>query len=82
MWETQGVIPDRTKERLGTSDRGLLLLRQAMFENIEKVKRGEDPLGVIRDPNRIIDTYFERSLSMAHPRGLATETVPVEAESV
>jgi 5,5'-dehydrodivanillate O-demethylase len=82
MWETQGPIPDRTKEYLGSSDRGIVLLRRAMFENIERVKRGEDPLGVIRDPNRIIDSNFERSLTMTHPRGHATETVPVEPESV
>jgi len=82
MWETQGPIPDRTKEYLGSSDRGIVLLRRAMFEHIERVKRGEDPLGVIRDPNRIIDSNFERSLTMTHPRGHATETVPVEPESV
>jgi len=79
MWETQGAIPDRTKEFLGASDRGIVLLRRAMFENIEKVQRGEDPLGVIRDPDHpVIDTNFERSSTMHHPRGLATETVPVE----
>ncbi len=79
MWETQGAIADRTKENLGSSDIGIVMLRRVMFENIERVRRGEDPLGIIRDPNhRIIDTKFERSLHTVYPRGNMTETVPVE----
>ena len=77
MWETQGAISDRTIEHLGASDRGVVLLRRTMFENIERVQKGEDPLGVIRDPHRIIDTKFERSLNMVYPRGHVAETVPV-----
>jgi 5,5'-dehydrodivanillate O-demethylase oxygenase subunit len=78
MWETQGVISDRTTEHLGASDKGIVLLRRTMFENIEKVQRGEDPLGIVRDPNHgIIDTNFDRSLNMSYPRGHAVETVTV-----
>jgi 5,5'-dehydrodivanillate O-demethylase oxygenase subunit len=49
-WVTQGEIADRTTERLGSSDRGIVMYRRLLFENLEKVERGEDPLGVIRDP--------------------------------
>jgi 5,5'-dehydrodivanillate O-demethylase len=49
-WVTQGKITNRTRERLGTADRGVVLYRQMMREEIEKVQRGEDPLGTIRDP--------------------------------
>jgi 5,5'-dehydrodivanillate O-demethylase len=49
-WVTQGEISDRTTERLGTSDKGVILFRNVLLEQIEKVERGEDPLGVIRDP--------------------------------
>jgi hypothetical protein len=32
-------------------------MRELMFENIERVRRGEDPLGLIRDPNHpVIET--------------------------
>ena len=56
-WETQGPIADRTTEHLSFSDRGVALLRKLMFEKIEKVQRGEDPLGVLRDPDHeMIDT--------------------------
>lgn len=50
-WVTQGAISDRTTERLGTSDKGVILFRNLLLEQIEKVERGEDPLGVIRDPS-------------------------------
>jgi 5,5'-dehydrodivanillate O-demethylase oxygenase subunit len=49
-WVTQGDISDRTTERLGVSDQGVILFRNLLLEQIEKVERGEDPMGVIRDP--------------------------------
>jgi 5,5'-dehydrodivanillate O-demethylase len=62
-WETQGAIPDRTTERLATSDRGILMLRQLFKDQIALVRRGDDPLGVRRDPDHpIIDTNLDGSL--------------------
>ncbi len=49
-WVGQGPITDRTTEHLASSDRGIQLYRKMIHENIEKVARGEDPIGVIRDP--------------------------------
>ena len=61
-WETQGQIPDRSIERLATSDRGVVLFRQVLRENIERVQQGGDPLGVIRDPDHaMIDTNLTGS---------------------
>jgi 5,5'-dehydrodivanillate O-demethylase len=56
-WESQGGLTDRTMENLGVSDRGVVMLRRLLKEQIEIVRKGGDPLGVIRDPaqNRIID---------------------------
>lgn len=51
-WVTQGAIADRTRELLVSSDRGVVLLRRLLLEQLERVERGEDPLGVIRDPER------------------------------
>jgi 5,5'-dehydrodivanillate O-demethylase len=61
-WVTQGPAPDRSREHLGKGDTGVILLRKVVFENIEKVQRGEDPLGVLRDPDaaRYIDLPIER----------------------
>ena len=56
-WETQGPITDRSVEHLSYSDRGIALLRRLTREQIERVQRGLDPLGVWRDPNHAeIDT--------------------------
>jgi 5,5'-dehydrodivanillate O-demethylase len=46
IWSTQGEITDRSKETLGRSDKGLILYRQLLMDNIDKVERGEDPMNV------------------------------------
>jgi hypothetical protein len=51
-WETQGAIFDRSEEHLGASDRGIVLYRRMLRDQIERVQRGEDPIGIIRDPAR------------------------------
>lgn len=50
MWITQGSIADRTQERLSLSDRGIILYRKLLMENVLKVQRGEEPMNVFRDP--------------------------------
>jgi 5,5'-dehydrodivanillate O-demethylase oxygenase subunit len=49
-WVGQGPITDRTQEHLATSDKGIMLYRRLLLENLERVERGEDPMAVIRDP--------------------------------
>ena len=56
-WETQGPIANRAVERLATSDRGVVMFREMLRREIEKVQRGEEPIGVYRDPDHgVIDT--------------------------
>ena len=63
-WETQGPIADRTRERLTSSDRGIVMLREVMKREMEKVRQGLDPKGVIRDPSHaIIDTNVMESIN-------------------
>jgi 5,5'-dehydrodivanillate O-demethylase len=54
---SQDVIYDRRQERLGASDRGVILLRKLIRQGIEAVQRGEDPPGVWRtaDRDRLLD---------------------------
>jgi 5,5'-dehydrodivanillate O-demethylase len=56
-WETQGAPTDRTQEHLGVSDEGVILLRKILREQIEIVRKGGEPLGVVRDPikNQLIE---------------------------
>jgi 5,5'-dehydrodivanillate O-demethylase len=68
-WETQGPIADRSTEHLAYSDRGVVLLRKLLKENIEKVQRGEDPHGLIRDlDHAMIDTELSASLAEMRAR--------------
>ncbi len=56
-WETQGGLRDRSLEHLGASDKGVAMWRRLLKEQIEVVRDGGDPMGVIRDPHayRIIE---------------------------
>ena len=61
---TRFAISDRTTERLGTSDKGVILYRGLLEEQLLKVERGEDPLAVVRDPAKntpMIDIQRERN---------------------
>ena len=48
-WIGQGIIADRTREHLGTGDKGVILLRQRFLDDLAAIERGEDPKGVIRN---------------------------------
>jgi 5,5'-dehydrodivanillate O-demethylase len=51
---SQGLIADRTRENLGTSDKGVVLYRKMLKQAIQAVKAGKDPIGVIREPSDAI----------------------------
>ena len=50
VFETQGRIADRTRERLGESDRGITMHRQLLREQMSIVEDGGEPMNVFRDP--------------------------------
>ena len=78
MWETQGPVVNRPAEHLSYSDRGVVMFRNQMFENIERVRRGEDPLAVFRDPDHpMIDTNLDHAISHRKPLGINTQTYEV-----
>jgi len=49
-WETQGPVADRAIEHLGEGDRGVIMFRKLLHEQILAVQNGEDPVGTNRDP--------------------------------
>jgi 5,5'-dehydrodivanillate O-demethylase len=49
-WVGQGTVADRTQEHLGTSDRGIIAMRKRFVDDMERIERGEDPKGIVRDP--------------------------------
>ncbi len=60
-WETQGAIAKRHLEKLGTTDQGVIMFRNALKRELAKMEAGQDPMGVIRDPakNERIDLPME-----------------------
>jgi len=50
-WVGQGKIADRTQEHLRSSDIGITMMRNRFFEELEAIKAGRDPKGVVRDPS-------------------------------
>jgi 5,5'-dehydrodivanillate O-demethylase oxygenase subunit len=76
-WVLQGEIADRTAERLGTSDQGVILLRNILNEQLEKVERGEDPMAIVRDParNQCIRVPREEDAFFTHTGGMISGEV-------
>jgi 5,5'-dehydrodivanillate O-demethylase oxygenase subunit len=76
-WESQGALTDRSQEHLGVSDRGIAMLRKLLKEQIELVRDGGDPIGIIRDPekNKIVDLdTFHEAYGLYRSESRAAET--------
>jgi hypothetical protein len=54
-WEamcSQGKVDDHISEHLGTSDRGVLMLRRMLKREIKSIQDGGDPTGVSFEASR------------------------------
>ena len=51
-YETAGAIFDRTTEHLGASDRGIVMFRRMLREQLDVVAAGGEPMNALRDPER------------------------------
>ncbi len=62
-WVTQGAINNRSRERLGDSDKGIIMYRQMLQQQLAIVERGDEPMNVFRDAehNKRIDLPWEGS---------------------
>ncbi|MCH8198493.1 MAG: hypothetical protein IIA54_00285 [Chloroflexi bacterium] len=82
-WITQGPNADRTLEKLGESDRGIILLRKQLKEQLAIVADGGDPMNVFRDParNECITLPLERWPSMNQLSQFSTYTAPQAGET-
>jgi 5,5'-dehydrodivanillate O-demethylase len=60
-WVTQGAVTDRSVEHLGKSDIGVAMMRRMFKQNLEAVRAGRDPIGVVRYPHERIDLPCEKN---------------------
>ena len=74
-WVGQGRIADRTKEKLGLTDRGIVMMRRRFFDEMKRVAAGEDPKGTIRDPekNKVVQLPIANNDTTL--RGLTTQDI-------
>ena len=93
MWITQGYVSDRTQERLGMSDKGIIMYRQMLLDNLKKMQRGEEPMNVFRDPAKnvslelpteywYLQTQRGNGANQLNRTGGASKYSPVLAEAV
>jgi 5,5'-dehydrodivanillate O-demethylase len=60
-WVTQGPIADRSQEKLGESDKGIILYRRMLRQQLAIIEDEGEPMNVFRDPaaNVRIDLPWE-----------------------
>jgi 5,5'-dehydrodivanillate O-demethylase len=78
-WVTQGAIADRQEEKLGESDKGIILFRRMLREQMALVEDGGEPMNTFRDPdkNKLINLFQERSMEeAARNSGLSSGQAP------
>jgi 5,5'-dehydrodivanillate O-demethylase oxygenase subunit len=51
-WLGQGPIANRMQEHLGLSDRGVVMMRQRFFAELDAIAKGSEAKGLIRDPQK------------------------------
>ena len=61
--ESQGDIYDRSKEHLGASDQGVILLRNTIKESIDAVRAGKDPFWILRQSEHNEKITFDASMA-------------------
>jgi 5,5'-dehydrodivanillate O-demethylase len=63
-WVSQGPIAQRQLEKLGESDKGIIMYRRQLQEQMDIVSAGGEPLNTFRDPgdNEIIELWQENQL--------------------
>ena len=73
--ESQGPIADRSKEYLGSSDEGIVVLRNIIRSSIKAVAEGKDPFGVIRDPEKNVIVRFDAGKNFSDGINKAPEII-------
>jgi 5,5'-dehydrodivanillate O-demethylase len=56
-WASQGFITPRWTEHLGESDKGIILYRRLLREQMKLVEEGKDPMNTFRDPAKNVSIH-------------------------
>jgi 5,5'-dehydrodivanillate O-demethylase len=72
-WVGQGTIADRSKEYLGASDGGIVMMRRQYFKDLDAIANGQDPKGIIRDPAVAKRVDLPNPTGTVHRDGMTVE---------
>ena len=77
--ESQGVITDRTREHLGSSDQGLLIFRKMLEQSLKAVAYGKDPFGILREADGEDLIFFDSDKNFSDiDKDYSGATLPVQ----
>ena len=76
LQESQGAVPDRENEILGTSDIGVALLRRIWRKSIDNVAKGEQPKPVLTNSEGVVETDTFKGLVPPDQIKLGPENMP------
>ena len=89
MQETMGPIYDRSRERLGVSDAGVIAMRKCLLTTIKALQKGKEPPHIVKDPAKNsfshIDTIAQvipSNIPWRHYFKHLTKTAQVEASAI
>jgi 5,5'-dehydrodivanillate O-demethylase len=68
-WQSQGLITPRWTEHLGESDKGIILYRRLLREQMKIVEDGGDPMNTFRDPVTNISVHVPHETDELGYRG-------------
>jgi len=74
-WTTQGPITPRWTEHLGESDKGIILYRRLLREQMKIVEDGGDPMNTFRDTARNVSIHVPTEDDDPNFQGLTGERV-------
>jgi phenylpropionate dioxygenase-like ring-hydroxylating dioxygenase large terminal subunit len=77
----QGPIAARARENLATTDQGIVMVRRMLHEALAAIDRGEDPPGIIRNPDNRTVPVGARNEVVAPGREPVRNQQPVEVSA-
>ena len=76
-WWSQGAVAPRSLEHLAESDRGVILFRRLLREQMEIVERGGEPIYVFRDPAQNVYLRLAPEHHAATGEAMGTNTASI-----
>src|SRR5439155_14583622 len=81
-WMSQGPVTPRWTEHLGESDKGLILYRRLLREQMQIVEDGGDPMNTFRDPAKNVSVHVPTESDDPKWQGYQVDRATAQGSSV